>query len=696
MALLSCQNKPEENFKMLEISTNNASLDVTYNRQIRLLACTSLVKNTKLSAEIDDSSQVMFFSISAIDSTQSFDYLAFSVDSLLAFDKGLAAYKYGAVKAWTHPVQIRTLSDLNEKDNQFFLWKYNDSTYAALMPLIGNGFVSQIGKEKNKLAIKAYSHIPCQNVKNIPVAAVAFGKNPFETVKTLYEKGLTKTGKQYSLRKNKNFPSMFENLMWCTWNSFGHGLDERKVMQGMDAFKKQGFKLPLLLLDDGWSVVSSYGTGMLQSFETEKTKFPNGFKTLVQKLKSDYGVKEVGVWHAFNGYWAGIDPNSTLGKKYKDKLIPYLDKVAWTENPIDTFWFVSPNYSYEFYDEWHQYLKSEGISFLKVDNQLIMDRISKNNMPFSKTAEKMQSNLQNSANKHFSGNVINCMDMTIDAAYNFGSSAIGRASEDFFPENFTYNMNAGNAAVHILGNVHNSLWWSQMVYPDFDMFQTHHPDAVYHAIVRAISGGPIYITDSPGKTNFDILNRLIYTDGSILRADRPAMPTKDCLFQVLDPKPFKIQSISNKIGLLAILNAADSDSVSGFLSPNDIEEIEGNEFVCYEYFSGQITTTRKNDKIPVSLSRMGYQLYIISPIYDGFAMIGMVNKYNAPKAIISEKRTLNEIEITIKESGIFKAYCYQKPIKILGKNGEPMNFGFENNILQINISEKDLSFKVVL
>lgn len=63
------------------------------------------------------------------------------------------------------------------------------------------------------------------------------------------------------------------------------------------------------------------------------------------------------------------------------------------------------------------------------------------------------------------------------------------------------------------------------------MFQSTHPCAEFHAASRAISGGPIYVSDSVGKHNFQLLKRLVLPDGSILRCQYYALPTRDCLFE---------------------------------------------------------------------------------------------------------------------------------------------------------------------
>lgn len=59
---------------------------------------------------------------------------------------------------------------------------------------------------------------------------------------------------------------------------------------------------------------------------------------------------------------------------------------------------------------------------------------------------------------------------------------------------------------------------------------SNHPASELHATARALSGGSIYVSDSPGQHDLAVLARLVLPDGSILRAQLPARPTRDCLF----------------------------------------------------------------------------------------------------------------------------------------------------------------------
>jgi raffinose synthase len=60
--------------------------------------------------------------------------------------------------------------------------------------------------------------------------------------------------------------------------------------------------------------------------------------------------------------------------------------------------------------------------------------------------------------------------------------------------------------------------------------QSLHPAAEYHGAARAIGGCPIYVSDKPGNHNFELLRKLVLPDGSVLRAQLPGRPTRDCLF----------------------------------------------------------------------------------------------------------------------------------------------------------------------
>lgn len=80
---------------------------------------------------------------------------------------------------------------------------------------------------------------------------------------------------------------------------------------------------------------------------------------------------------------------------------------------------------------------------------------------------------------------------------------IVRNSDDFFP-----NVPESHPW-HIFCNAHNSLLTKHLnALPDWDMFQTVHPWSGFHAAGRCVSGGPIYITDEPGKHDIALISQM--------------------------------------------------------------------------------------------------------------------------------------------------------------------------------------------
>lgn len=601
-----------------------------------------------------------------------------------ASDK-VAIWRYKPWNSWSKPVSLKTASSMPDFDVQFFYWKYKDGTYGAAVPLSGNGYRTTLGSQGNKWGSKAVS-LDAHEIKGpIPAMAVAFDKDPYKLFSKIYHSALAAMGKTEDLRDKKHFPEPFNYIGWCTWNSseMGKNLSEEHVIAGVKTFTDHHFPLGWVLIDDGWFQSKN---NRLQSQLPDQKKFPDGFIHMNNRLKKDFGIKYTGVWHAFNGYWNGIDPASEVGQKYKNDLFSWNEKGKDTTK-INTYYFIKPESEslINFFDSWYSYFKQQGFDFTKVDNQLVSERMALNNYPVFSLSEKIHQAIYKSSNKYFNGALINCMDMTPDAYLNFGTSAVARTVEDYFPykKNEGYNLQEGNAAAHVLQAIYNSIYFSQMVYPDFDMFETSNPNAVFHAIARALNCGPIYITDKPGTQNFDVLNALVYHDGRIIHSEKPLLPTADCLFQIQDKKLFKAFSSVGNTGLLGVFNAADTTVVSGEFCAADVNNIHGNNFLIYEHFSQQIKIANKQQQFHVTLPRLGYKLYYIVPIKNGFAPIGLTQKYNAPATILKQYVTAKKAEVTLYEGGLFKTYCIKKPRTVLINGRAFTNYHYQNKVVSM-------------
>ena len=140
-----------------------------------------------------------------------------------------------------------------------------------------------------------------------------------------------------------------------------------------------------------------------------------------------------------------------------------------------------------------------------------------------------------------------CMCHSTENLLNYYETSMVRASDDFYPKDMAAQ------TVHLVSCAYNTVMLGEIATPDWDMFHSKHPFAGMHAAARAISGGPVYVSDSPGNHDAELLARLVLPNGGILRAQIPARPTVDCLFSDVQRDgvtAMKLWSM-NKVGAVA-------------------------------------------------------------------------------------------------------------------------------------------------
>jgi hypothetical protein len=204
----------------------------------------------------------------------------------------------------------------------------------------------------------------------------------------------------------------------------------------------------------------------------------------------------------------------------------------------------------------HSYLAAAGVDGVKVDCQAGVGMVGSVTGGGPAVAARYHAALEDSVAEHFPSNdAINCMCHSTENIYRWRDTAVARASDDFFPTDTASHM------PHVAACAFNGLFLSALALPDFDMFQSKHAVAALHAAARAVSGGPVYVSDAPGHHNFEILHQLVLPDGGVLRAKLPGRPTRDCLFlDVLrDGKSLlKIWNVNTTTGVVGVFNLQGS------------------------------------------------------------------------------------------------------------------------------------------
>jgi len=151
---------------------------------------------------------------------------------------------------------------------------------------------------------------------------------------------------------------------------------------------------------------------------------------------------------------------------------------------------------------------------------------------------------------------------------------------------------------------------------DYDMWWSGKSDPVQSGLLRAISGGPVYISDAVGDTNRDNILPVAGKDGDIYRLDHYAMPTYDCIYENCREtgRIIKTYNCKNDSVAVALFNICKEDVTETF-SWSVVPDIKADtEYVAYEYFTKKYTRITKDSEETVALAVGDVHAYSIYPI----------------------------------------------------------------------------------
>ncbi|KAJ6733845.1 hypothetical protein OIU74_005604 [Salix koriyanagi] len=630
--------------------------------------------------------------------------------------------------------------DLEHETQMVMLDKSDDSgrPYVLLLPLLEGPFRAsfQPGDDDNvDVCVESGSTQVC-GAGFRSVVYMHGGDDPYTLMKEAMKVVRMHLG-TFKLLEEKTPPGIVDKFGWCTWDAFYLTVHPQGIWEGVKGLVEGGCPPGLVLIDDGWQSISHdedpiTEEGMNATVAGEQMpcrllKFQENYKfrdyvspkslaigskekgmgAFIKDLKEEFtSVDSVYVWHAFCGYWGGLRPNVPglpPAQVVKPVLSPGLvmtmkdlavDKILSTGVGL-----VPPEIVDQMYEGLHSHLEKVGIDGVKVDVIHLLEMVCENYGGRVDMAKAYFKAFTASVRKHFKGNgVIASMEHCNDFMF-LGTEAIslGRVGDDFWCTDPSGDPNGTFwlQGCHMVHCAYNSLWMGNFIHPDWDMFQSTHPCAEFHAASRAISGGPIYVSDAVGEHNFPLLKKLVLSDGSILRCDYHALPTRDCLFEnpLHDGKTMlKIWNINKFTGVIGAFNCQGggwcretrrnqcasqfSHLVKTKTNPRDIEWNSGKNPICidgvhmfamYLSQSKKLVLSKPHDNIEIALEPFNFELITVSPvtILAGkpvqFAPIGLVNMLNNGGAIQSLAYTKNTVQMGIKGSGEMRVFASEKP-----------------------------------
>jgi len=475
----------------------------------------------------------------------------------------------------------------------------------------------------------------------------------------------------------------YDGFAYCTWNGIGQQLTEQKIYDALDTLKQNGISVSNLIIDDNWQSLddaSSQPAKAWMRFEANEEGFPQGLKHTATTIRQRHpNIKHIGVWHALLGYWGAISAKGKIAKDYKTVKVRKQAGVTGQEWTV-----VAAEDAQRMYDDFYAFLSDAGVDSVKTDAQFSVDELldapdRRAIIPAYQYAWSL------AILKHFSAKAISCMSQV--PALMFQSQMptnkprlLVRNSDDFFPDI------PASHPWHVFCNAYNCLFTQHLnVLPDWDMFQTSHPWASFHAAARCVSGGPIYFTDTPNKHDIGLIHQMTAKtprgNTIILRPHRVGRATQP--FTGYDEQ--RLLKVETYVGfartgssILGVFNVSQAN-LTEMIPLNDFPGTEEGEYVVRAHTSGDVSlpmsSSQKDTLVVLELPQQGWEILTAYPLQKldlkqkstiSFANLGLIGKMTGAAAVVNSSAY-------VEENGRFRLWTSLKALGTLGTLYEVFN-----------------------
>ena len=480
----------------------------------------------------------------------------------------------------------------------------------------------------------------------------------------------------------------YDGLNYCTWNGLGRSLTEEKIHKALDDLEQSNIHITNLIIDDNWQSLDKPGASSDQrgwtDFEANKDGFPQGLLKAVTEITDKHpSIDHVAVWHSMIGYWGGISPDGSIAKKYKTKVVRKADVGIV---PPGEMTVVAAEDVQRLYDDFYNFLLGCRIDSVKTDCQFFLDAID-DAQDRRELTKPYQDAWTISHLRFFGSKVISCMSQVPQIMFHNLLSTnkprvTMRNSDDFFPDV------ESSHPWHIFTNAYSALLAQHLnVLLDWDMFQTSHQYSSFHAAARCVSGGPIYITDEPGKHDVELIRQMTAESsrGTTVLV-RPSGTGKTISTGVYtgyeEQRLLKIGTFNGRsgtgVGILGVFNVSTCPLNELVLLHEFPGVEEGSEYIIRSHTTGEVTKplslSNSTPFVSLFLETRSWEIFSAYPLTtvvkaagpasteDHFKMtpLGLLGKMTGAAALLGSS-------VNIEQNGRVRISAALKALGILGK-----------------------------
>lgn len=565
----------------------------------------------------------------------------------------------------------------------FTVLKLEKGGYLAIVPVTGSKTMAWLACDKSgslnvKLGTLGIADVSC----DAPLFAWASSDNVYDSCREAWEEALNCAAVKGSafMRSEKTYPEVFRYLGWCSWEEYKMDISAKLLAEAVTKLDNCGIPFRFMLVDDGHLYHSEY---KIKSFAPDPVKFPDGWAELLAMRNPDK-IKWMGIWDCFNAYWKTVHPQNFFPQEIKDNLMNLKDGFILPKD--------NPESIKLFYDSFIGSIAGNGFDFVKIDSQSRNVLYYKGTANAVETAGNSTRALESAANSMMKG-LLNCQAHNGVCFFNARYSAVSRSSNDYRKGDIR------SAKAQLRQSFGNSLWLCQTMWSDYDMFHSGDSDAGFiMAVSKAVSGGPVYLSDSPDKLVPENIMPLCYENGELIRPLAPAAPLPSSMFTnpMAEPEIYKvIAPLQGDAAVLACFNLFDSESPKALKSSISVSEytsaggmiqpykgkwkVPDEGLVLYDFDNVKAVKLKKDYKFELSGFSCG--LFYLCPVKKGWAVIGRTDKFLSPAVVEIESVSKKSIQLKMTESGPLVLWC---------ENGVPSADGATFKSLGDNLFRADI------
>lgn len=558
-----------------------------------------------------------------------------------------------------------------KRGGMFAMARLADGRFLALLPLVTHDVMVWMRSDADGLLIEV-DHWGTDGLRAnaAPLLAWAVAEHPYDAVDRVWNEAASvpEVAANLGLRRDKTYPEVFEYLGWCSWEEFHWNINEDVLVRAFRELAASGVPVRWVMVDDGHlDEVGGFAPGTqppvndegeipagesqrrLNSLGVYRPHFPNGWEPVVQAAR-DCGFRWLGVWLNFNGYWGGIAAENEL-----DELNEALMEVSpGTLQPRPGI-----ENARRFYDALVAAQQAAGFDFLKVDNQAKNLTFYERRVPSAVQASSSNHQALEEAAASRMEAMINCMAHNNLCHFHTSGSAVTRCSED-------YKMGDLWRAKHHLNNSFaNMLWMRGTIWGDHDMFHSCDPAAAeVMARSKAVSGGPIYLSDAPGDISRELVSRLCLADGRILRAAEPALPAPESIFidSYSSDRAFRaLAPVHHDAAVVVAYNLTSPEiAVRGEITAADFADAmkllpvaaaSSGEVVAFRWNTREARRLGENESWPFEIPTFGDEMFWLARVQHGWAVFGRADKFLGPAAVTTIEAAPERLVVRMIEAG---------------------------------------------